>query len=126
MSRVSRPAPLHPPRGPHCPLRPGGESPAPSPPPPGLAEPQTPLRRVTASSAARGKLFVINHVLKDGVMGALALPLLPRLRSPSRQAGPEPMCYKPRSQKKKMSKKGQNQLRHNPQESVPKRNPLQL
>lgn len=83
----------------------GGVFFAPSPPTiptPGLAEPQTPLRRVTASSAAGGKLFVINHVLKDDVMGAFALPLLlPRLRSPGRRAGAEPLYYKSRSQKKK-------------------------
>lgn len=86
----------------------GGVFFAPSPPTiptPGLAEPQTPLRRVTASSAAGGKLFVINHVLKDDVMGAFALPLLlPRLRSPGRRAGAEPLYYKSRSQKKKKNK----------------------
>lgn len=110
------PAPFHPPPVPHrvrahpCPLQEkgmggGGVFFAPSPPTiptPGLAEPQTPLRRVTASSAAGGKLFVINHVLKDDVMGAFALPLLlPRLRSPGRRAGAEPLYYKSRSQKKK-------------------------
>lgn len=43
------------------------------------------------------KLFVINHVLKDDVMGEMALPLLPGLRSPGRQAGPGQRSYNPRS-----------------------------
>lgn len=75
--------------------REGAMSPAPSPPAapfPGLAEPQTSLQRVTASSAAGGKLLLINHVLKDDVIGAF-----PRLRCPSRRAESEPPYYQPRS-----------------------------
>lgn len=64
---------------------------------PGLAQSQRPLPRVTASSAAAGKLFVINHVLKDDVMGEMAAPLLPGLCSPDRQAGPGERCYNPHS-----------------------------
>lgn len=65
---------------------------------PGLAQSQRPLLRVVGSSAAAGKLFVINHVLKDDVMGEMALSLLPGLRSPGRQAGPGQRCYNPGSQ----------------------------
>lgn len=69
----------------------GWGSPIPSPPAapaPGLALSQRPLPKVTASSAAAGKLFVINLVLKDDVVGVMALTLLPELRSPGRRAGP--------------------------------------